>query len=417
MKAIHPRDLAYFTADSPGIGGVLKERPEDFLVDEVPAYGPCGEGDHLYLIVEKRKRLTTDIVRYFTKHFGVNRKAVGFAGLKDKHAITRQAITVEHADPKLVDTFEDEHIKILMADWHRNKIKRGHLRGNRFVIKVREVDPTAVLRAKPILDQLIAHGAPNFLGEQRFGYRFQNHELGRLLLLGDDQGFLDMMLGDPREDDRELLREARAAYDAGDYHKAIELWPTVHRFERQAVGPLSRGAPAADAVNAIDHTQRHLLVSACQSAIFNCVLHRRLVEGHYALLDGDLAFKHDSRAVFHVTDIEAERPRYQRQEISPTGPMWGRKMQKPTGQALQWETEALAEAGLTEQHFTEGVYRPDGSRRAMRMPVKDASVASGVDEHGSYVKVSFELPRGCFATTVMREIMKDGSDADEYGDE
>jgi len=414
MKAIHPKDLAYFTADLPGIGGVLKERPEDFLVDEVPAYGPSGQGDHLYMIVEKRKRLTTDIVRYFTKHFGVHRKAVGFAGLKDKHAITRQAITVEHADPRKVDTFEDEYIKILMADWHGNKIKRGHLRANRFVIKVRQVDPTAVLHAKPILDQLIEHGAPNFLGEQRFGYRFQNHELGRLLLLGDYQGFVDMMLGQPREDDRELLREARAAYDAGEYSRALSLWPTVHRFERQAVGPLSRGASPEDAVKAIDQTQRHLLVSACQSAIFNSVLNRRLLEGQYTLLDGDLAFKHDSRAIFHVRDIEAELPRYHRQEISPSGPMWGRKMQRPTGPALQWENEALAEAGLTDEQFTQGRYTPDGSRRSLRMPVTDASVSSGVDEHGSFVKVSFELPRGCFATTVMREIMKDGSDADEY---
>jgi len=417
MKAIHPADLTYFTADLPGIGGALKQRPADFLVDEVPAYEPCGEGDHLYLIVEKRRRLTTDVVRYLAKHFGVSRKAVGFAGLKDKHAITRQAFTVEHADAKLVDRFEDEHIKILLADYHRNKIKRGHLRGNRFVIKVREVEPTAVLRAKPILDQLAAHGAPNFLGEQRFGYRFQNHELGRLLLRGDYQGFLDMMLGQPRESDRDIIRQARAAYDAGDYHKALELWPTVHRFERQAVGPLSRGASAADAVNGIDSTQRHLLVSSCQSAVFNNVLDRRLREGNYELREGDLAFKHDSRGVFHVEHIEAERPRYVAQAISPTGPMWGRKMQRPTGWVAEWETEELAAAGLSEDLFAEGKYTPDGSRRAMRMPVTDASVTGGVDEHGAFVKVSFELPRGCFATTVMREIMKDGSSAADDGDD
>jgi len=414
MKAIHPADLTYFTADLPGIGGVLKQRPEDFLVDEVSAYEPCGEGDHLYMIVEKRRRLTTDVVRYLAKHFGVSRTAVGFAGLKDKHAVTRQAFTVEHADAKLVDRFEDEHIKILLADFHRNKIKRGHLRGNRFVIKVREVEPTAVLRAKPILDQLAEHGAPNFLGEQRFGYRFQNHELGRLLLLGDYRGFLDMMLGQPRHSDRDIIQQARAAYDAGDYHKALESWPTVHRFERQAVGPLSRGASAADAVNGIDSTQRHLLVSSCQSAVFNNVLDRRLREGNYELLEGDLAFKHDSRGVFHVEHIETERPRYAAQAISPTGPMWGRKMQRPTGRVLEWETEELATAGLSEDLFVEGEYTPDGSRRAMRMPVTDASVAGGVDEHGAFVKVSFELPRGCFATTVMREIMKDGSNADDY---
>ena len=413
MQALHPSELTYFTAGLPGIGGTLKARPEDFLVDEIPAYGPCGQGDHLYLLVEKRKRLTTDVTRILADHFGIKRGSIGFAGLKDKHAITRQAFTLEHADPKKVDTFEDEHIRILLADRHRNKIKRGHLRGNRFVIKVRDVAPTAVVQARPILDQLAEHGAPNFLGEQRFGYRFQNHELGKLLLLGEWQTFLDEMLGRPRPDDRPLLREAREAYDAGDYKKAVNLWPTVHRFERQAVGPLSRGASAEDAVHGIDATQRFLLVSAFQSAIFNNLLNRRLLEGNYGLLAGDLAFKHASRGVFLVEDIDAERPRYAALEISPTGPMWGRRMQRPTGRVLEWERQALADTGVSEEHFGEGVYTPDGSRRAMRMPVTDPSVAGGVDEHGGYVKVAFELPRGCFATTVMREIMKDGRDRDE----
>lgn len=408
MTMITTEGLGYVTADSPGIGGVLKERPEDFIVTEEPLYEPCGEGDHLYLFVEKEKRLTTDVVRYFAKHFGVGWSSIGYAGLKDKHAITRQWFSIEHVDAEKAAGFEDEHIRILGVDRHTNKIKRGHLRGNRFNIKVRDVDPASVVRAKQMLDHLVANGAPNFIGPQRFGYRKDNHLLGRMMLLGDFKGVCDRMLGMPVDWERDLLREARQSYEDGAYGDAIRLWPTVHRFERQAVGPLSRGATWEQAVNAIDRPHRQLMVSAFQSAIFNRVVDNRLRAGLLAtVLEGDLAFRHPTRGVFEVRDAEKEQPRCGTLEISPTGPMWGKEMQRPSGQIAEWERAAFDEADIAEADMFASKLCPDGSRKAMRITISDTSVSSGVDEHGEYVQCNFMLPRGCFATTIMRELMKD----------
>jgi len=407
QHAVDPSRLAYLTADEPGIGGRLKTRPEDFLVDEVPLVEPTGEGPHLYLVVEKQRRLTTDIVRILSQHFRVPMTDIGFAGLKDKHAITRQVVTVENADPDKVATFSDDHIRILSAERHRNKLQRGDLVGNRFAIKLREIDAAQVIHARRIMQRLEREGVPNFYGEQRFGYRLQNHELGRLLLLGQWQEFLDRMLGDPRPSDAPPARAAREAYERGDYAEALAQWRTVHRFERQAVGPLSRGAPPADAVNGIDATQRFLLVSAFQSAIFNQVLDQRLRAGRFGtMLCGDIAFTHATRRFSEVTDPEAAQPAYDRGEISPTGPVWGRRMQRARGEVDQWERDALREAGLDESQLRTGEYQPDGNRRALRMILHDVHTDAGADEHGPYVRVQFQLPRGCFATTVMRELMK-----------
>src|SRR5687768_3974452 len=126
--------LCYLTGDEPGIGGRLKERPEDFVVEEVPLYEPEGRGDHLYLFVEKHKRLTTDVVRYLSRHFGVPWNSIGYAGLKDKHAVTRQWFSIEHVTEERAAQFQDEHIHILDFGRHPTKLRRGNLRANRFEI-------------------------------------------------------------------------------------------------------------------------------------------------------------------------------------------------------------------------------------------------------------------------------------------
>ncbi|MHC4996269.1 MAG: tRNA pseudouridine(13) synthase TruD [Planctomycetota bacterium] len=402
--------LAYLTEGVEGVGGELKQRPEDFVVQEEPLVEPSGEGDFLYLYVQKTKRITSDVVRLFSQHFCVAPESIGYAGLKDKHAITRQWLSIEHAKEERAMAFEDDHIQILGLDRHPVPLRRGGLRGNRFDIKIRAVAPGDVVRARAILDTLAQSGVPNFVGEQRFGYRNDGHLLGRLLLKGDDQGFLDSLLGKPMEIDRPLLRDARLAYEAGDYARAIELWPTSHRFERQAVGPLSRGAPAGDAVNGVDLQHRKLLVSALQSAVFNTVLDRRLRDGWFdRFVEGDVAFDHTTRKVIEVTGadgVAAAQARYEAGEWSPSGPMWGRDMQEAGGEVGRIEREALAGAEVTLSDFESSPYEAQGSRRAMRMLIEDTRISAGGDEYGPYIGVSFMLPRGCFATVVLREIMK-----------
>jgi tRNA pseudouridine13 synthase len=413
-------DLAYLTTDLPGTGGVIKQRPEDFLVEEQPLYEPCGEGEHLYLFIEKRGATTFDLARRLAKAFRTKRSDVAYAGLKDKHAITRQLISIHRpgstpeADHDALQRFaEYPYAQVLWADRHTNKLRRGHHGGNRFVIYVRQVEPTAVLRAKPILDRLAREGFPNYLGEQRFGYRQNSHTLGQLLLHGEHWAFLDEMLGRPRDDESPDVQEARRAYEAGDYDRALEHMPKSLRGDRQALDALRQHKTPEQAVRSIDRTQRDFLVSAAQSAVFNTILDQRLSDGTLAkLLPGDLAWKHDNRACFAVDAATAavengDEGRVRSLDVSPSGPLWGEGMTRAQGVIDAVELAALQEAGLSLEDFEDqrGL-KTEGTRRPLREAVIDPECSGGIDEHGAYLKLSFTLRRGCFATMVVREIAK-----------
>lgn len=409
----------YLTAEMPGVGGVIKQRPEDFLVEEQPRYEPCGEGEHLYLLIEKTGMTTADAVRAVAKAFRIGRRSVGYAGLKDKHAVTRQHLSVHLPGPADDDAHLtarlDDHprLKVLWAQRHANKLKRGHLAGNRFVIRLRDLAPTDVIRAKTILDELARRGVPNYVGEQRFGYRHNAQEVGRLFLIGRYRDMLDEMLGRDGTNELETLTEARRHYRAGDYARALEHWPRSLRYDRQALDALSKGQAPDDAARSIDRTQLEFLASAFQSAVFNDVLGRRLHDGTFdRLMPGDLAFRHDNRACFAVDDATAEQEngpggRVGAFAVSPSGPMWGAAMTRAAGAVDAMELAALHAYGITLEQLggCDGIAAA-GERRPLRIAIKDPDICGGVDEHGPYIRVAFELPRGSFATTVIDEISK-----------
>jgi tRNA pseudouridine13 synthase len=410
-------NLAYLTSDLPGIGGVIKQRPEDFFVEEQPIYPPCGRGEHLYLLIEKRNCTTSDVVHRLARVFRVDPGDVGYAGLKDKNAVTRQHLSItlpdQANDSTLLPRVESDRVKVLGVWRHENKLRRGHLVGNRFVIHIRGVDPSAAVPAKRILDRLTVTGAPNFIGDQRFGYRQQNHELGRLMLLGQWKPMLDLMLGGPLDTDFESTRLGREAYDRGDLESAVRAWPKHLRHDRQALLAILKGRSHQRAVMAIDRGQRDFLVSSVQSVIFNRLLHRRMTEGLFdRLVEGDLAWKHNSRAVFAVDQATAElenspEGRVKSLAVSPSGPMWGGQMPRATGEVARREHDALKEFGLEETDLQGGPQgKAEGNRRPFREAIRGPEVAGGADEHGPYVRVSFAMSRGCFATVVLREIMK-----------
>jgi tRNA pseudouridine13 synthase len=423
-----PPSVPWLTAAIPGICGRIRERPEDFLVDEQPLYQPSGAGEHIYLLVEKRNLGTLQAARTLARHFGVHESAVGYAGLKDKRAITRQVFSI-HTPGKGPEDFPmlaHERMSILWADLHANKLRRGHLAGNRFSIKVRGVAPTAALPASRALAMLAARGVPNRIGEQRFGYRGRNHLVGLAMVLHDPRGAVDALLGPAEGPDQQSA--ARELYREGRYAEALEAFPREFRTERVVLGALSRGATWAQAVGAMPRPEQDYFLAAFQSAVFTRVLDGRLAAGRLADLGpGDLAFKHDSRAVFAVGESElagetgAElRRRLAAFEISPSGPMWGPQMMRAGGQVDEAELAAL-EAGGASLAVVEafGVKRPGrmpGERRALRVPLTDPDVEGGVDEHGPYVRLAFDLPRGAFATTVLAEVMKGSAKAEDEGE-
>src|SRR5690554_4797630 len=165
----------YLTAQLAGIGGEIKSRPEDFEVEEIPLYEPCGDGHHAYLWVERCGVTGQQVISDIARHFGVPKRDVGAAGIKDKHALTRQWISipffeVETDNPADLIGPIGARIKVLDAQLHRNKLRTGHLAGNCFRVVVRDFrlpGAEALARAEAILAELGAHGLPNYYGDQR----------------------------------------------------------------------------------------------------------------------------------------------------------------------------------------------------------------------------------------------------------
>ncbi len=407
------------TDEVPGTGGVIKARCEDFLVEELPLYDPCGEGEHLYLFVEKRNLSTTALIGLLAAHFGVKRHTIGYAGLKDRYAITRQLVSIHlpGRDAAEVGALTDERVSVLWAERHTNKLRTGHLIGNRFVIRIRDVAPTGAIAAKKVLGRLEREGAPNRFGAQRFGTLVNNHIVGRSLILGRWREALDLLLG-PNQAAPESETDAREAYAAGDFQRALEATRPDRRAEVAMLRGLVRGLGFRRCVRSMGELAWRFHVTAFQSALFNAVLDRRLADGTYStLLEGDLAFKHDNGAVFGV-DAEAlgdpkTSERLGSMTISPTGPLVGPDMPPPSGRTLEIEQEVLSGAGMCADQIDayaskERWARSMGRRRPLRIGVTNIDVEGGVDEHGTYVRCAFELPKGAFATSVMEEIIKPG---------
>ncbi len=411
------------TTDIPPIGGRLRERVEDFLVEEIPLYNPCGEGEHIYLFVEKRELSTSDLVWMIARHFGVRTGDVGFAGMKDKRAITRQVISV-HTPGKTFEDFpmmREERVAVLWADMHTNKLRLGHLKGNRFSIKVRGVSMTKVVEAGRVMKRLAQRGVPNFAGEQRFGARGNNHQLGRHYLRKDWKALLDELVG-PGSGLAHVNAEARRLYAEGKITEALDAFPVACRHERVALAALERGKSPLQAVQSVAVAQRRFWVSAFQSAIFNEVLAQRMsgaADGAFDRLAlGDVAYKHENGAMFAVDGPALADPetgeRTSRFEISPTGPFWGDEMMRAAGVVAAREEAALARTAVTLDQLARFARAEGrsmrGGRRPLRVPLIDPQFEGGIDEHGNYVRCAFELPPGAFATVVMREVMKPEAD-------
>lgn len=408
----------YLTADLPPLGGRIKDRPEDFLVDEQPLYQPAGQGEHIYLYIEKRDLSTLSAARILAKHFSVHLNAIGFAGLKDRKAITRQVFSI-HTPGKKPEDFpmlQHDRLTVLWADLHENKLRRGHLLGNRFSIRIRGVDMTRATVAMRALRTLERTGVPNRIGEQRFGYTRRNHLVGRGIVLGKFDEALDALLGPhrPGETFEDIHEPARQLYARGQFAEALQAFSVHSRTERRVLAALARGEKPSRAIAAIERPELEFYLSAFQSAMFNDVLERRLRSGTLGtLLPGDLAQKDYNRALFAITPeiINDElAQRLQRFEISPSGPMWAQGMMRAGGDVDAIELDALARMGVTLENLAafeqRRPNRMSGDRRPLRVKLEYPDVEGGIDEHGHYVRVVFDLPRGSFATEVLREIMK-----------
>jgi tRNA pseudouridine13 synthase len=328
------------------VRGRYKTEAEDFLVEEIPAYEPSGTGDHVWLWVEKWSLSTLDLLADLAHALGQDERSFGIAGLKDAQARSRQWISIEHVDPQRCEGLRGERFAVLQVSRHGNKLRMGHLRGNRFVVVLRGTQPGDLDKVRTNLDEMARLGVPNYFGEQRFGKRGANLEKGLSILLGND-------------------RQA------------------ARRMPRRVFG---------------------LVVSAVQSEIFNRVVMARLPTLG-TLLPGDLAFLHKNGACFPITAAGGqEQARADAFELSPTGPMPGPRMPLPAGEPQAIEAEALAALQLEPRHFADLPFGMcSGERRPLRVAVSETAAAMT----GQGLQLAFALPRGSFATSVLRELLVD----------
>ncbi|MBN2336790.1 tRNA pseudouridine(13) synthase TruD [Candidatus Bathyarchaeota archaeon] len=339
--------LPYITEGLDGIGGVIKKKPEHFVVEEILSYEPSGVGDHLYVSVTKTNLNTRDVQLGLAKLFQARPEGIGKAGLKDRHSVSTQTFSIlfdgEKPDPSDASSLIEEFIgvRVNSARYHTNKLRSGHLRGNRFTITVTDLEvevDEAVSRAEAIRSELQRTGVPNFYGSQRTGEEGDNTISGWMLLQG-----------------RKRIR---------------------------------------------DRWLRRYLVSCYQSYLCNRYLTLRVEKGLFGrVLVGDIAQKYDTGGMFWVEDAEAEQRRYRDKEITFTAPMFGYKMKQPKLEAMELEREVIEEAGVTDEQYR--ALKAKGTRRLGRLLPE---VAVFVCDEG--LRLCFMLSKGGFATTVLREFMK-----------
>jgi tRNA pseudouridine13 synthase len=404
--------LPFLTADLPGVGGVIKSRPEDFLVEELPLYEASGSGDHTYALIEKRGIGTREALDRLARALNVSRRDIGLAGLKDAQSVARQWVSVEHIPPERLDHLSLPDVRVLQTTRHTNKLKPGHLRGNRFIVRLRKLAsplPQAAQIAEQVLSILSRRGVPNYFGPQRFGNHQDNHLLGKAVARNDAAAFADLLLGHPREDlDSPAVFEARRLYDEGRYEEAVQAWPGHFFDQRRALRALGGGKGNKKKVfYTIDKHLKGLFVSAYQSDLFNRVLAARMPDIDKLLL-GDMAYLHVNGACFRVEQPEVEQPRCDRFEISPTGPLLGGRTTRLTGPAGAIENPILDGENLNEDDFRQMRHRgARGGRRPLRFQPRNAALTSGTDDLGPYLELAFELDAGCYATALTAEITKD----------
>jgi tRNA pseudouridine13 synthase len=337
--------------------GRIKELPEDFVVEEVPAYEPSGAGTHLFVRFTKTNLTTPEAVRAIARALGCEPRAAGFAGMKDKRAVTEQTVSLETPRGVRIEDLAArarslalDGISVHAATPHGNKLKPGHLAGNRFSILIRGLPVDRVGEVEAGLAQVGREGVPNAYGSQRFGREGDNAARALAWLTGKERG--------PRD-------------------------PRTQRF----------------------------LWSALQSAVFNAVLEARRRAGTWATpQEGDLLKLRSSGGLFLCTDAATDLARAQAGELSPTGPMVGDRMRWPEGEPGRLERD-IATQVLGSLNLSSTRRLGEGSRRALRLWVEELRTERTDDaEHQpSCLRVYFVLPKGAYATTVLSAVVDVGA--------
>jgi tRNA pseudouridine13 synthase len=347
MKVIYPLNIKN--------DFVFISSARDFTVEEIPLYEFSGEGEHLVLFVRKKDLTTWEMLDILSNHVGIRRRDMGYAGLKDKHAMTMQYISVMAIHEEKLKAFVHEKIKILSMTRHSNKIRVGHLKGNRFNIRLKKVLGVQKDKLDSVLKWIKNNGVPNYFGNQRFGRDGNNWEEGKKLI----DGTLKMR-------DRKTKEFLIGSYQSYLFNawlvKRMELNLLLEKFREAEVEKL------------MGLDEGSLKGTKSQSNFFK-------------LVEGDVMMHYPYGRIFSAQDLETESQRFREKDISPAGLLSGKKAKL-----------SEATAGVLEKPFAEEI-NLNGTRRYAWIQVTE--ISKNYVEDKAHYELSFVLPKGSYATNVL----------------
>ncbi|WP_345993949.1 tRNA pseudouridine(13) synthase TruD [Sulfurimonas sp. HSL-1716] len=350
----------FYSMNHSSIDFVFKQTARDFVVDEIPLYEFSGEGEHLILHVRKKNLTTWEMIDKICVYLGIKAKEIGYAGLKDKNAMTKQYISVNKKYEKQMESFDNPDIKILSKTYHDNKIRTGHLKGNRFFIRLKKVNPTNAKKISLALKHIKEFGLPNFFGYQRFGNDGDNYILGEKVARGQ-----------AKERNPKVKKLLINSYQSHLFNlwlsRRLEISALINSFSVKELEPM---------LNLSKHT-----------------LEQMKEQTHpFKMIVGDVIEHYPHGRLFNFEGDQDDIKRFEEKKVSITGLLCGKKA---------WQ--AKDEARLIEKDYDEKI-AADGARRyAWIFP---ENVEGEYKEEEAWYELHFSLPKGSYATVLIEEIAK-----------
>jgi len=350
----------FYSLGHSSIDFYFRQSPRDFVVEEIPLYEFSGEGEHLILNIRKKGLSTAELVGIIARYLGIKNREIGYAGLKDKHAMTKQYISIHKKYEEAMESFTHDNIKILSKTMHKNKIKIGHLKGNRFYIKLKKVNPTSAQKIDEVLKNIDKFGMPNFFGYQRFGNNGDNHILGKKLAKGE-----------ARERNPRIKKLLINAYQSHLFNlwlsKRVEINTLINNFEVKEL----------ESILNMSNNQVQKLKNQ---------------EHPFKLINGDIMQHYPYGRLFDYTGDEEDIQRFNDRNISVTGLLCGKKVKLSSDMA-----------GVIEKDFDDEI-NVDGTRRYAWIYPTD--IEGRFNKIEAQYELNFTLPKGSYATVLLEEIAK-----------
>ncbi len=437
MREAQPRERAvgveYYVSGADGTEGRLRTEPADFRVRELEQFEAVGLGadtgayPHLVVRVTLRGWDTNDFAGALSDRLGISRERVSWAGTKDKHAVTTQLFTVDGVDPADLPSFDG--VECEPVGRAGRPILFGDLAGNAFTVRVRGAKRPAQVDAVTAELETFAGGeriaVPNYFGQQRFGsHRPVTHEVGLAIVRDGWEAAVLAYLGNPSEHEPAETRAARAfVEESRDWVEALDRFPRHLGYERSMLHRLAeRDDEPADfraALEAVPTNLQRLFVNAAQSYVFNRILSRRLERGlpFDRPVAGDVACFADAAAPdglalpdtdrtqrIDASRVDAVARHCERDRAFVTAPLVGTETELADGEPGDIERSVLERVGVAPADFDlPGEFHSTGTRRAV-------AVSTGLECSREPLSLSFSLPRGSYATVVLREYLKTSPD-------